>query len=66
MSIDYLSQDLVKKHLMSAVNTEVDELKEVIKELKEDLRKMTSENEALRMFLTPEQLNAYQQQKVGI
>lgn len=49
---------------MSAVNTEVDELKEVIKELKEDLRKMTSENEALRMVLTPEQLNAYQQQKV--
>ena len=58
-------QDLVKKHLMSAVNTEVDELKEQIKELKEELRKLQLENEALRMFLTPEQINAYQQQKVS-
>ena len=45
---------------MLAVRDEVDELKDKIVELQDDIMKINKENEALRGVLTPEQFAAVQ------
>merc|ERR1719400_2190934 len=51
------AMDLVKIHLMSAVRSEVDELKDKIKKLEDDLRMKTIENDYFRQHASLEVLN---------
>jgi len=58
-SIDYrveMAMDLVKIHLMSAVRSEVDELKDKINKLEDDLRMKIIENDYLRQHASLEVL----------
>nr|XP_039251142.1 TSC22 domain family protein 1-like [Styela clava] len=54
------AMDLVKKHLMSAVRDEVDELKEKIKDLTEETNRLKSENKELRSVLPTDVLSQIQ------
>lgn len=53
----FFLQDLVKKHLMSAVKDEVDELKEKIKDLEQENVRLRTETQMLRSVL-PNELQA--------
>lgn len=54
------AMDLVKKHLMSAVRDEVDELKEKIKDLTEETNRLKNENKELRAALPADVLSQVQ------
>lgn len=56
----FLSQDLVKNHLMYAVREEVEILKEQIKELAEKNNQLERENYLLKNLASPEQLEKFQ------
>ena len=50
------AMDLVKSHLMTAVRSEVEELKEKIIKLEETIAALQAENEILRAHASPEVL----------
>ena len=52
-----MAMDLVKIHLMSAVRSEVDELKDKIAKLEDDLRMKIIENDYFRQHASLEVLN---------
>ena len=56
-------QDLVKSHLMNAVRSEVEELKEKIIKLEEVITQLQSENEFLRSNVNRDVLLQLQQQQ---
>merc|ERR1740129_282396 len=51
------AMDLVKSHLMSAVRSEVEELREKIAKLEDTVQVLSRENDTLRNHVTPEVLN---------
>merc|ERR1712066_621101 len=50
------AMDLVKSHLMAAVRTEVDELRDKISKLEDTVNHLSRENEVLRANVNPEVL----------
>jgi FtsZ-binding cell division protein ZapB len=51
------AMDLVKSHLMSAVRSEVEELREKIAKLEDTVQVLSRENDTLRNHVAPEVLN---------
>jgi len=51
------AMDLVKSHLMSAVRSEVEELREKIAKLEDTVQVLSRENDTLRNHVTPEVLS---------